>query len=98
MFLLYFFTGDDPSFSEVICNMSCTHNSRSLRDDFVKEGEFDTLPEALNRLDHIGSRWFFFPNACIIEDDFATKGGREIVGVYMEDGINFIARKFASMH
>ena len=29
---------------------------------------FNTKEEALNRLDNIGSRWIFYPNACIIED------------------------------
>ena len=94
-FFLYFFTGNDLDFTRTICNMSWTFDDQ---DDFVKEGEFRTLPDALDRMNNIGSRWFFFPNACIIKDDLAKGGEREIVGIYMQDGFNVIAKEFVSMH
>lgn len=74
-FILYFFSGDDLDFAQTICNMSwqCFE-----LDNFVKEGEFETLPEALDRMDNIGSRWIFYPNACIIQDNMSE---REIVGI-----------------
>lgn len=94
-FFLYFFTGDDPDFAQTICSMSRTVDDKN---DFVKEGEFETFPEALDRMNNIGSRWFFFANACIIKDDLAKGGEREIVGIYMQDGFNVIAKEFVSMH
>lgn len=94
-FILYFFSGDDLDFAQTICNMSWTFDDEN---DFVKEGEFETLPEALDRMNNIGSRWIFYPNACIIQDNLAQGGEREIVGIYMEDGINAIAKEFVSMH
>ncbi len=33
----------------------------------VIEGQFDTLDEALDRMDNIGSRWIFYPNAMIFD-------------------------------
>lgn len=48
--------------------------------DIVREGEFDTLEEAVYRMNNIGSRWFFYPNACIKHNDL-------IVGLYFECGL-----------
>lgn len=63
-----------------------------------RRGEFETLPDALDRMNNIGSRWLFFPNACIVKDDLVEGGEREIVGIYMEDGFIVIAKEFVSMH
>lgn len=34
--------------------------------DYVSEGFFETLQQALYRLENIGSRWIFYPNADIV--------------------------------
>jgi|688.fasta_scaffold1877407_2 hypothetical protein len=34
--------------------------------DYVSEGFFETLEQALDRLENIGSRWIFYPNADIV--------------------------------
>jgi hypothetical protein len=34
--------------------------------DYISEGFFETLGQALNRLENIGSRWIFYPNADIV--------------------------------
>ena len=39
----------------------------------VREGLFDTEDEALDRLDNIGSKWFFYPNAYIIHPNGETE-------------------------
>jgi len=48
--------------------------------EFVKEGEFSTLEEARERIDNIGSRWFFYPHALITE----TATGEEVATYYAE--------------
>lgn len=35
--------------------------------EFVKEGTFDSLEDAEDRIENIGSRWIFYPNARIID-------------------------------
>jgi hypothetical protein len=34
--------------------------------EYVSEGFFSTLGQALNRLENIGSRWIFYPHADIV--------------------------------
>ena len=34
-------------------------------EEHVHEGFFDTIEEVYNRIDNIGSRWIFYPNARI---------------------------------
>ncbi len=36
-------------------------------EDSVIEGRFDTLDDAYDRMDNIGSRWIFYPNAMIFD-------------------------------
>jgi hypothetical protein len=76
MFALYFFTGDNPDLAVAICDCTLTGSI------YVREGEFDTLQDALHRLDNIGSRWVFYPNACIVQD---CDGERSLAGIYMQD-------------
>jgi hypothetical protein len=41
--------------------------------DYVSEGFFETLEQALDRLDNIGSRWVFYPNADIVHQGRVIK-------------------------
>lgn len=84
MFILYFFTGDSSELATAICD-SAVFRPYTLGDDYVREGAFDSLQDALHRLDNIGSRWIFYPNACIVQD---CDGKRSLVGIYMGDGTN----------
>lgn len=49
-------------------------------EETVLEGRFDTLDEAYDRMNNIGSRWIFYPN-CFIYDTEA----QEMVAVFFED-------------
>lgn len=49
-------------------------------EDTVLEGRFDTLDEAYDRMNNIGSRHIFYPN-CFIYDTEA----QEMVAVFFED-------------
>jgi hypothetical protein len=37
-------------------------------EDHVREGYFDTIEEVYDRINNIGSRWIFYPNARIIKE------------------------------
>jgi hypothetical protein len=37
-------------------------------EEHVTEGYFDKIEEVYDRIDNIGSRWIFYPNARIIKD------------------------------
>jgi len=39
----------------------------------VREGAFETEEEALDRMDNIGSKWFFYPNAYIVDPNGETE-------------------------
>jgi hypothetical protein len=80
MFSLYFFNGDDPELAFDI------KDRKALYNEYVKEGEFDTYESAIDRIRNIGSRWIFYPNACIIE-------GEKVIGIYMEDGSTYTPNK-----
>jgi hypothetical protein len=77
MFSLYFFNGDDPELAFDIKDRIARYI-----DEYVKEGEFDTLDSVINRMYNVGSRWIFYPNACIIKDG-------KVIGIYMEDGFTY---------
>jgi len=47
--------------------------------EFVREGEFDTIAEAEDRIANIGSRWFFYPHALITDSN-----GEEVATYYAE--------------
>ena len=47
--------------------------------EYVKEGDFPTLAAATDRIENIGSRWFFYPHALITD---AT--GAEVATYYSE--------------
>jgi hypothetical protein len=81
MFSLFFFTGNDPELAFDIKDRIARYI-----DEYVKEGEFDTYESAIDRMNNIGSRWIFYPNACIIE-------GEKVIGIYMEDGVNYTPKK-----
>jgi len=87
MFNLYFFSGNDP---EVAFDIK---DGKADRGEYVREGTFNTKEEALNRLDNIGSRWIFYPNACIIEDLDELKNKCILIGIYMADGFNYILQE-----
>lgn len=74
MFSLFFFNDSDPEIAYDIQDKKAKYN-----EEYVKEGEFDTLEDAENRLNNIGSRWIFYPNACIMEDG-------KVYSIHMEDG------------
>lgn len=95
MFVLYFFTGDNPELARTICD--CAGRVQTLDDGyFVREGVFDSLREALHRMDNPTSNvWVFYPNACIVLDGGDT---RKLVGTYMENGKCFIEEEFLHMH
>ena len=78
MFTLYFFCENNSEMSIGDVYTALTHHTETV--DIVREGEFDTLEEAIHRMINIGSRWYFYPNACIKFDDV-------IVGIYFEDGL-----------
>jgi hypothetical protein len=53
---------------------------------YVYEGSFLTLLDAQDRMNNRGSRWFFYPNACITE----VVGDKEVlVGIYLQSGVNY---------
>lgn len=47
--------------------------------EFVKEGDFPSLADALDRAENIGSRWFFYPHFLITDAE-----GSEILTQYSE--------------
>ena len=86
MFDLYFFSENDPEVAFDIKDKKPCYLDNKLVLDYVRGGEFNTNEEALDRMNNIGSRWIFYPNACIIED----LGNKRIVtGIYMADGNNY---------
>lgn len=82
VFELFFFYGNDPDAAIAIAGSRAT-----FVEDYVREGEFSTLQDALNRLDNIGSRWVMYPNAAITE---LREGVKTVIGIYMADGISFL--------
>ena len=75
MYSLYFFSHDgevDEACNQIINNQ--------IPFDVVHEGDFDDYTSVMQRLDNIGSRWIFYPNAYILEDG-------ELEGVYFENGL-----------
>jgi hypothetical protein len=87
MFNLYFFSENDPEVAFDIKDKLPKYVDNKLVYDYVREGEFDTKEEAEDRMNNIGSRWIFYPNACIIEE---LGDKRLLVGIYMADGFNYI--------
>lgn len=77
MFTLYFFCGND-----MMTPFRIADGTAEFLDDYVREGDFVTFRQAVDRMNNIGSRWIFYPNACIIDDQ------SEVVGTYMADGFN----------
>jgi hypothetical protein len=80
MFSLFFFIGNDPELAFDI------KDGKALYNEYVKEGEFDTLDSVIDRMYNVGSRWIFYPNACIIKDG-------KVIGIYMEDGFTYTPNK-----
>jgi hypothetical protein len=81
MFSLFFFNGNDAELAFDIQDKKARYN-----EEYVKEGEFDTLEVAENRLDNIGSRWFFYPNACIMEEE-------RLYSIHMADGFSYFLKR-----
>lgn len=82
MFSLYFFCGNDPEVALAIVE------GRAKRiDDYGKEGTFDSFLAASSRLNRIGSKWIFYPNAFITRQ---VDDREEVLVIYMEDGISFV--------
>jgi hypothetical protein len=77
MFTLYFFQGNDVMTAAAIAD-----GTAKFLDDYVREGDFATFRQATDRMNNIGSRWIFYSNACIIDDQ------GEVIGIYMADGFN----------
>lgn len=84
MFNLYFFSENDP---EVAFDIK---DGTANREDYVRECTFKTKEEAEDRMNNIGSRWIFYPNACIIEDLDDLGNKRILIGIYMADGFSYI--------
>ena len=87
MFSLYFFSHNDEmnigDVYKVIVN-----NEMSLdKIDAVHEGDFDSLDLAIDRMDNIGSRWIFYPNAYILKNN-------ELIGIYFQCGLNIEREDF----
>lgn len=78
MFALHFFSENNDNMS--IEDVFNAVQNRTKDVDIVREGEFDTLEDAIYRMNNIGSRWFFYPNACIKQNDL-------IVGLYFACGL-----------
>ena len=87
MFNLYFFSENDPEVAFDIKDKKPCYLDNKLVLDYVREGEFNTKEEALDRMNNVGSRWIFYPNACIIED---LGDKRILIGIYMADGFSYI--------
>jgi hypothetical protein len=85
MFTLFFFNGDDPDIAYKIKDKKAKYGI-----EYVKEKEFNTIEEANYRLDNIGSRWYFYPNACIIDDE-------DVVSIYMWDGYVYISKRIEEL-
>ena len=87
MFSLYFFSHDDEmNIGDVY--KAIVNNEMDLdKIDAVCEGDFDNLDSAIDRLNNIGSRWIFYPNAYILKDN-------ELIGIYFECGLNLEQEDF----
>jgi hypothetical protein len=62
-YTLWFFTDENPEDTP----------------EYVREGEFDSVEDAEERIENIGSRWFFYPHALISDSE-----GSEVATYYAE--------------
>jgi hypothetical protein len=88
MFKLYYFVDHITDAGETFVTTAFEIVEGTARhiEAYVYEGSFLTLLDAQDRMNNRGSRWFFYPNACITE----VIGEKEIlVGIYLQSGVNY---------
>lgn len=93
MFNLYFFVDYTPEDQEPDpCTIAFDISGAVsiYGEAYVKEGSFETMEAAEERMNNIGSRWILYPNACIVE--MTGEEPDKVVAIYMADGRNYILK------
>jgi hypothetical protein len=86
MFSLHFFSYGDLTIGEVH-DALVNNKIDGVKIDAVFEGDFDTMADAIHRLNNIGSRWIFYPNAYILKDG-------ELFAILFDSGLNLYREDF----
>lgn len=91
MFNLYYFVDYEPDLAKgepepYTIAFDIVAGESIYGEAYMPGGRFLTMDEAVETMNNRGSKWIFYPNACITE----SVGKKEIlVGIYLADGPNF---------